>query len=148
VPIRRNIFVSCCLLLILAFSIGCSSDKVELGQVTGTVLMDETPVAGARVVFTPEEGRRSVGVTNASGIYKLEFSEDAPGAVLGTHSVSIEWTGEDPEEDEMAEATDDDPGSGSDGQEVFIPAKYNVRTTLTALVESGDNVHDFSLTSF
>ncbi len=141
----RVMLAVCCLVLSLGLCAGCNSGTVETGSVAGSVTMDGAPVAGARVVFTPEQGRRSVGATDREGKYELAFTEDQKGAVLGTHSVSIEWTGEDADEDEMAEAVDAEPGGGL--KEVEIPAKYNTATTLTAQVDAGSNVRDFDLTS-
>ena len=52
---------------------GCGSgdDRPELGQVTGTITMDGTPLTGTVVVFSPDNGRPSRGKTDAEGKYEL-----------------------------------------------------------------------------
>lgn len=78
-----------CLLLTWP-SLGCNSgaEVVELGLVTGVVTENGAPVSNAIVEFFPDDGRTSVGATNAEGIYKLKYS-DEDGAVVGSCRVQI-----------------------------------------------------------
>jgi hypothetical protein len=122
---------------------GCGgSDHPDLGQVQGTVTMDEEPLADATVTFVPEEGRPSSGITNSNGEYELTYVRDTKGAVLGHHKVRILAV----EEDASAEDTEFPEDTASQAKE-SIPAKYNTQTTLTADVEKGKNTFDFDLKS-
>jgi hypothetical protein len=69
---------------------GCNSgaEVVELGTVTGVVTDNGTPVSNAIVEFFPDDGRTSVGTTNAEGVYSLKHSDD-DGAVVGSCRVQI-----------------------------------------------------------
>ena len=120
----------------MTVTVGCSGGSgeplPELGTVQGTVTFDGAPLAGARVVFTPEAGRISTGTTDAQGKYELSYSSNARGAVLGKHSVAI--------------AVEEDMDLPADKQTV-IPAQYNVNTTLSAEVASGENTVNFDLKS-
>jgi hypothetical protein len=61
-----------------------------LAPVTGQVTHAGQPVAGAQVMFQPEQGLASGGTTGDDGRFVLETSSDRrPGAVPGRHFVSI-----------------------------------------------------------
>lgn len=126
------------MIAVLGFScVGCGSNKrSDLGQVQGTVTMDGSPLADAQIIFSPEGGRPSTGVTDAAGKYTLAYIRDIKGAAVGKHSVRIE--------------TLPPPTSDHEVNQVFIekiPAKYNAETTLTADVKPGENTVDFPLVS-
>jgi len=104
---------------------GARSEQPQLGQVTGTVKLQDKPLPMANVVFKPQTGRFSRGTTDASGQYELTYIRHEKGALIGSHSVSIStWTESTPER---------------------VPRKYNVQTTLTAEVKQDDNTFDFNL---
>ena len=129
---HRSLIGSAALLVLL----GCGGvDGPDLGQVTGTVLMDGNPVSNAVLVFQPEHARPSYGRTDAEGKYELYYTDEKPGATIGEHRISI-TTGEEGDED-----------SGQAGQKESIPAKYNIRTELTREVAAGENTIDFKLDS-
>jgi hypothetical protein len=108
---------------------GGASDTPELGQVSGTVTLDGQPLAGANLEFVPQEGGRpSVGTTDEAGHYELRYSQDEPGAKVGTHTVSIRT---------FSYSAPDVPEK--------LPAKYNAQTTLTATVKPGENTTPFDL---
>ncbi len=130
--LNRNIaiLVVCALLS----SVGCAGggeDTPDLGQVTGTVAMDGAPLANVTVTFNSSDGQASFGTTDAEGKYELTYRGDAKGAKIGDHKVTIETPLEAPPEP---------------GYKDPIPAKYNSKTTLTAIVKAGDNTIDFELT--
>jgi len=109
--------VFCLFLLTAALSItGCSSGS-GLVLVEGTVTLDGEPLPQAEVVFRPDNGRPSVGLTDAEGKYKLKYTAERMGAVIGPHVVSIRTSLEDP-----------------DGEKVSpkerVPPQYNSRSTL------------------
>ena len=75
--------------LALAGLAGCES-KPALAPVKGKVTHAGQPVAGANVMFQPETGIASGGVTGADGRFELQTPNDRrPGAVPGKHLVSI-----------------------------------------------------------
>jgi len=135
-PIPNGFPVGAALAALALTVAGCgSSDK---GSVSGTVTLDEQPLAGAFVRFAPEgDGSPSLARTDATGKYTLEFSRSESGAMIGEHVVSISTfaTG-DPDSDPPTPAVPEK-----------VPVKYNLQTELKVKVDAGDNVHDFVLTS-
>lgn len=112
---------------------GCSSSSgeslPELGLVTGTITLDNQPLSEAMVTFQPTSGgAMSSGATDESGTYEIFFNTETPGAVIGSHKVSI---------------SKPDGEAGPD----LVPMKYNFQTTLTAEVSAGENVQNFELES-
>ena len=119
---------------------GCGAEGPPLGKVSGTVQYEGAPLADARVVFRPEQGRTSVGMTDAAGGYTLEFTPGRGGALLGEHVVSITW------EDLDAPEPDQVDGRGTAGKpQVILPPAYNTRSKLRATVVAGENQFDFNL---
>lgn len=120
--------------------VGCGPEGERLGVVRGKVTFDDAPLANARVVFRPAEGRTSVGLTNEIGEYSLQYSPGRPGAVLGEHTVAITW--DDPE----AVEPDQVKNSRQLAQPAIrLPAVYNSRSKLKATVREGENAIDFKL---
>lgn len=112
---------------------GCSGS--DIGRVSGTVTMDGSPLPNANVEFFPQPtGRPSTGVTDKDGKYELTYTREAMGAKVGEHRVQITTAGMGPSEG----------GYGGNSKET-VPARYNVKSELTAKVESGSNKHDFQL---
>jgi len=128
---RRTALLAASLLVPLACLAGCGrSDRPPLGRVEGTVTLDDAPLAGALVVFTPDgPGRSALATTDAAGRYELSFLRDIAGANLGGHTVRITTAAEE--------------GRGKE----LLPPRYHVDTELTATVEPGRNVFDFRLRS-
>lgn len=132
-----------CLLLMIGAGLfaGCgSTDRPELGSVTGTVTMDGQPLPNVWVMFNPTTGgRTSIARTNEQGEYKMMYLEGTPGVNIGSHQVVIVTYNEDEVEEMRA-------NTGSPVKDP-IPAKYNTQTTLTAEVTDGKHVIDFPLSS-
>jgi hypothetical protein len=108
----------------------------ELGDVSGVVTLDGVPVEGATVTFQPlpPEGEdqpshvsASVGLTDKDGRYTLMYVQDAAGAAVGRHKVTIS-------------------APMPNGRE-RLPKRYNVMTELTSEVQAGSNDADFELKS-
>ncbi|QDT46625.1 hypothetical protein Pan258_06440 [Symmachiella dynata] len=130
----NRLLLSCIAMILVS---GCgSSDQPELGQVDGTITMDNAPLAGVEVLFGPEGARSSAGYTDQEGHYTLYYLAGVEGAVLGEHRVEVRT----PIEDES------DPETEASFVEK-IPPKYNSQSELTAVVEAGDNTFDFNLES-
>jgi len=110
----------------------------ELGQVTGTVIIDGAPAANVDVSFMPTGGGRpSSGKTDSNGKYELIFSATETGAQVGSHEVSI------------AQAVDLGLDSGTEvsseplESESSIPKEY-LETKKTVEVKSGSNTIDLT----
>ncbi len=113
---------------------GCGNSDEGLARVKGSVTLDGKPLTGASVEFEPESGSPSYGKTDGNGWYKLMYTQEKAGAVIGKHTVRIR----------TREITTDE-----NGREVFVPerlpAKYHLRSELTAEVEPGRNKFHFEL---
>ncbi len=85
---------SCRRVVLLAlFSVllaGCGGGGQELAPVSGTVTLDGKPLAGAGVLFTPQEGGRPAGgSTDEEGRFTLTTKTNGDGAMLGTNRVAV-----------------------------------------------------------
>lgn len=124
---------------------GCStSPQIDyaaagLVDVSGTVTMDEKPLADALVVFETEEGRMSYGRTDADGHYVLRFNRQASGVLPGKKTVRIS----------TGMTTADEAEAGTETPKVeTIPSRYNTNSELTADVKPGESqTFNFDLTS-
>jgi hypothetical protein len=87
-------FLGC--LAVLASFVGCDfgGGGVATIPVSGTVTLDGSPVAGARVAFSPKspEGRAAAGITDTSGRFTLTTVEAGDGAMAGSYTVTISKT--------------------------------------------------------
>ncbi len=118
---------------------GCSPGGPEIATVTGTVTMDGKPLPLAAVVFIPENGRPAGATTDDGGRYSLSFSEGRDGAIPGKNRVLI-TTKRDPWRDAKGEAR---PSAKEK-----VPMKYNAKSELEFVVESGkSNLANFDLDS-
>ncbi len=113
------------LLLCLAGLAGCGGSDVSIGTVAGIVTLDGSPIRGATVIFSPNGGRPSSGETDDEGHYNLRYKAGVMGALIGSHKVRV--------------ATLQLNADGRVVREEEIPAKYNMKTSLTKEVKSGFN---------
>lgn len=122
----------------VALIIGCGGgDGPELGTVEGKVTLDDNPLAGATVTFSPVDGgRQSFATTNDEGYYYLKHTPSRDGALIGKHKVSIT----------TATSKTDADGNDIEVPET-LPAKYNAETELEKSVEAGSNEINFDLKS-
>ena len=141
--------------LTASYLTGCGGgNKVAVNYVEGTVTMDGAPLANATVSFSPVAGgpgKAAVGVTDASGVYKLTDMQNTvvgSGAVTGEYQVAISKPVAAPAYDPEAWKTDpnygkDIPGSHVKAVEVKseVPTGYTTTMTsgLTASVKPGKN---------
>jgi len=84
----------------LAVASACGDGRIKTYPVSGKVLVDGRPAAGARVVFHPIEGdeafmrERPVDMaTDADGGFELMTFEPGDGAPAGKYRVGIKWRG-------------------------------------------------------
>lgn len=78
---------------------GCGPKHPETFPVTGTVTLDGQPVAGAAVVFIPEQGEMATATTDTAGRFELSTFERADGALPGRHRVTVVKTTVEPGDD-------------------------------------------------
>ena len=113
----------------LALLAGCGGgDRPELGEVTGLVTLDGTPLAAVNILFTPDKGRPAGAVTDAEGRYELIYLNGVSGCKVGPCHVTFEWP---------PEAVNPRP----------IPAKYTGADGYTVDVKAGGNKFDFPMES-
>lgn len=119
---------------------GCGgADGPELGAVSGRVTLDGRPLPNAVVQFQPigTSGTYSAGRTDADGHYRLHYTRDRNGAIIGTHRVSVSTAAADAE---------DEQGNSSPVPE-RVPAQYNGESILTHDVKAGNNTIDLELSA-
>lgn len=82
-------------LLALCVFAGCNKGSgIPLSDVTGVVTMDGSPATGAGLRFTPKSGQRaSSGQVGQDGKYRLIFTRNELGAVIGEHEVFVQYKG-------------------------------------------------------
>jgi len=103
----------------------------EVGKVEGVVTLDGKPLPKAQVEFLPKSGRPSLAETAEDGSYRLQYTVDQEGALVGSHTVKIHTavTGRVDRRDEL------------------VPPRYHDKTELKAEVKPGSNTFNFDLTS-
>ncbi|WP_233198696.1 MULTISPECIES: hypothetical protein [Pirellulaceae] len=132
---RTSLALVVCLML---GPVGCSSSTSgpDMHVVQGTVTFDGKPIETGRILFRQTEGDgRAYSTEIVEGSYKLEVKE-GPTEVAITASRLI------PGKFDNSNGTPEQMG------EMYIPAKYNQKTELNALVKSGsDNQFSFDLSA-
>jgi hypothetical protein len=129
-------------------AIGCSEKKFEIAPVSGTVMLNEEPLADATVTFVPtsepgadtaEVGPPSSAQTDGEGHFVLKTRDGKNGAVVGKHKVRITTLVDEG-------ATDNDQMDYRNMREQ-LPPKYNTKSELTFDVPSdGTEAANFDLT--
>ena len=144
--------VALSVLLLSLSGCGGSGDQPELGQVSGTITLDDKPLSGVAVVFQPDDGRPARGTTDAEGKYELTYIRETRGTKVGHNRVEIAPS-EEGEEDADEPEGDVDSDSPQAKQPVnsrkapSVPARYNTQSELEADVKPGKNRFDFKLKS-
>lgn len=119
---------------------GCGTEGPEIAYVSGRVTLDGKPLAGASIVFIPENGRPAGARTDENGYYVLNFDERRKGAIPGKSLVRI-TTIREAEQDEHGKVVT--PASPE-----RIPMRYNTNSELYFVVEpKKKNVANFDLKS-
>jgi hypothetical protein len=68
---------------------GCGGEEMKVAPVAGVVTLDGEPLDRASVLFLPDEGRPSFGVTDSDGYYTLIYSHKENGAEVGPCTVQV-----------------------------------------------------------
>ena len=125
----------------------------DAASLSGKVTFDGQPVANGSIRLLPKEGTtgHGGGAAIVNGSYEIPASV---GLVAGDYSVVISATREATAEEaakmgdgeERPEAEEGEADKGDAAPKVqLIPAKYNLKTTLTVQVSTGVNTKDFDL---
>lgn len=139
-----------CVVLIASSMLGCGGgNSLERASVKGSVTFDGKPVEKGLIAFLPsgETKGPSSGAEIINGEY--EIPKDT-GPTPGTYSVEVTANRVVGKTEVQGVAGSQGGLSGAqtaDVLEMYIPAKYNTKTTLEAVVESGENEQDFDLDS-
>lgn len=76
-------------LVLVLLAAGCREKGPPLVPVTGSVTESGRPLAGALVMFIPENGSPSGAKTDVQGRFELRFGDGRRGALSGRHTVNI-----------------------------------------------------------
>ncbi len=87
------------LVVVLLLSCGCGQGP-KIVTVTGMVTRQGKPVPHVVLTFVPEHGRPSWGETDEQGRFNLHYDRHQEGAVVGKHTVSVQFKPRDPGEEE------------------------------------------------
>lgn len=129
------------LILVMALvEAGCTSGRVELARVKGTVTLDEKPLAHGTITFESSGKRPATGKIANGEIVEVTTYQTGDGVPLGMHKVAI-WSNE-----EAPSAVTTNPGAAKTGANYMsgkslIPTMYNDPNTsgLSAEIKSGEN---------
>jgi hypothetical protein len=139
-----------CLAAIFALALaGCGPSGPAMEPVSGVVLYQGRPLAGARVMFVaPESSRPAVGTTNEAGEFALTTMSEGDGAVVGEHRVTV--TSFTPEAiAKLSNAQQEALGRGQKVEGSKLPTKFASydASGLSAKVDAGGENHfKFELT--
>ncbi|MBD3674399.1 MAG: hypothetical protein HUJ26_12825 [Planctomycetaceae bacterium] len=144
---KFNVFV--CLLTFVMFGCGGgSSDAPDMGEVSGTITVDGKPGAGLMVTFQPESGRPSIGTTDDSGYYELDYTADLKGAKIGKGFITIVTPAD---EGEGYSEGDEEGGEGYAESTDPIPAKYNAEAAsnpeMQVEIKAEGNTFDYKIST-
>lgn len=83
-------------LILAPLCAGCSDGRPPVYTVTGQVLVNGKPAAGAFVVFHPRESTaatpgRPYATTDTDGTFNMTTFESGDGAPAGTYQVTVVW---------------------------------------------------------
>jgi hypothetical protein len=152
--VQKTLFIPIFLFLTVGwFTIGCGEKKLKTEYITGAVMMNGSPVAGATVTFSPldrSKGYPATGVTDSNGKYTLQTMAGAvdAGTTPGEYKVLITQT------ENVETGRTSKVNVGNKVEEVKemrsknkLPTKYASisSTPLKATVVSGSNKFDFEI---
>ena len=106
-----------CLLVLVALLTGCSDGSLKPIPVSGTVLVDGQPAAGAEVAFFGTDEHLMVAeapfpraIVAEDGTFTLSSFEPGDGAPAGDYRVTIVWKKSDSDDPEIRDMAPDELG--------------------------------------
>jgi hypothetical protein len=145
-------FAGLCMVILAS---GCNQptapDYASLGlaEVSGTIRLDESPLANAHVIFEAPDESYSFGKTDSGGKYKLMFNSQQSGVLTGPKIVRIqlssisEDSADEPSGGEGAGSEDLESAMATDSSE--LPRSYHRDSRLKATVAAGVQTINFDL---
>lgn len=131
---NRFVWTTVACLFLVSLVAGCGPKGPEMGQVSGTVTYKGKTLPTGTIVFIPEKEGSLMAIADiqADGTYVARTEQFGPGVPLGKHRVMI------------SAFIDHGPEKSA---EAILPEKYSSdrKSGLTADVEPGENIVDFSL---
>lgn len=132
---RTNRFTTFFTLLATTVILGCGPSGLDTQPVSGKVTFDGQPIAEGRILFRGMgSDPRAFSAEIKNGQYQME-------ALAG--KMRVEITASRPVPGKFDESN---PGEKVPVGEMYIPARYNSQSELTAEVTSGQNELNFDLT--
>jgi hypothetical protein len=126
-----------CLIVYIALA-GCTAEKTA--SIHGKVSLDGEPVVAGSISFLPTSGPgKKAAAAVEQGLYSIPASDQL---VPGSYRVEISWRK--PTGRQIPSA---DPGIMTDETREAVPARYNIESTLTTEIASGDVEKNFNLSS-
>ncbi len=160
--VRIRILLACVLVAFSVILTGCGEEKLDTSYVEGVVTLNDKPVEGAKVFFSPVDpqvGISATGKTDAAGKYTLTANdataEHGAGTIPAEYYVMIEKSevvGEALSREELEESGQsfDESGLSQDTEiKHHLPERYAdpIDSGLKVTVKEGENLDvDFELT--
>ena len=133
---RTNRFATLLALLAATMIVGCRPSGLDTQPVSGKVTFDGQPIQEGRILFRGTgSDSRAFSAEIKNGQYQME-------ALAG--KVRVEVIASRPVPGKFDESN---PGEKVPVGEMYIPARYNSQSELTAEVTAGNNELNFDLTS-
>jgi hypothetical protein len=105
---RRCVLSWAMLALLCGVSLGCGDSKVKAFPARGEVFVDGQPADGAKIHFHPLDESRppAFATVQPDGSFALTTYEEDDGAATGDYRVTVNWSEERKEDDELITTPD------------------------------------------
>jgi hypothetical protein len=128
---------------ICVFAVGCNSE--EVGTVTGKVTRAGKPVPEMSVIFVPERGRPSRGLSDENGRYVLLYMPGQEGALVGKHRVWVQLRPVSPKDEQTLQNRVAKMRSDPEIKKILDKYGNEAQTALAFEVASGSQSIDIAL---
>ncbi|MDG3002533.1 hypothetical protein [Paludisphaera mucosa] len=120
---------------------GCGEGGPSRLPVSGKVSLDGKPLTTGKVTFVPLDGTTASVAEIRDGAFQADRSAGPSPGRYQVEIIAVEPTGK-------KVPNPDVPGSTIDEERDLVPARYNVKSELTAEVKpDADNAYEFALSS-
>ncbi|QDT95947.1 hypothetical protein [Gimesia aquarii] len=130
------------IVLSIAMTVGCGGKETgqERATISGSVTFNGEPIEKGIIEFIPTGSTK--GPTSGGPIKNGKYDITEKGPTMGPHKVLIRATRN---TGKMVDAGPQTGGAKVEETEQYIPAQYNIKTTLEVTILSGINKQDFNL---